>query len=460
MTTPEHPQAVRVPASPGPASPGPAPLGPPCERAAVIDLDALAHNVRRLRALVAPSLLIAVVKADAYGHGAEAVARTALAAGADMLGVAHVREALRLRERGVGGRLLAWLHTASTDFPAALAHDVELGVSGWELEPIAEAAERSGRTARLHLKIDTGLGRNGATARQWPDLVARARALEERGLVRVTGVFTHLAVADEPERPETREQLARFDDAVARARAAGLRPELLHVANSPATLAPLLTRDAGDRDPGGRGAHAAPAGAPGDGARVAPAGAAPGDGVERPYYDAVRVGLALYGLSPFEGTSAADLGLRPVMTLRTVVDAVKEVPAGQGVSYGLAYRTERPTTLALIPLGYADGVPRVGTGGPVRIHPAGAPAGTYPVVGRIAMDQLVVDLGRPGLSDPALGYLHAPAVLFGGGEEPSADEWARAAGTINYEIVTRISARVDRVTVGGPARKDESIDDC
>ncbi|WP_129656398.1 alanine racemase [Rothia halotolerans] len=408
--------------APSPSAPEPPPAPLP-ERAAVIDLDALAHNVRRLRRLVAPARLIAVVKADAYGHGASAVARAALAAGADLLGVAHVREALRLREEGIGGTVLAWLHTSSTDFAAALEHDVELGVSGWELEPIAAAAEGSGRTARVHLKIDTGLGRNGSTAQRWPDLVERARALEERGLVEVVGIFTHLAVADEPERPETREQLERFDDAVARARAAGLRPALLHVANSPATLALLLT----------------------DGA--APQGAAP-------YYDAVRVGLALYGLSPISGVPPEDFGLRPVMTLRTTVDAVKEVPAGQGVSYGLAYRTERPTTLALIPLGYADGVPRVATGGPVRIHPSGAPARTYPVVGRIAMDQLVVDLGEPGLSDPALGYLHAPAVLFGAGEEPSADDWAEAAGTINYEIVTRISPRVERVTAGGAERED------
>jgi alanine racemase len=412
-----EPPSLPVPA--GASAPPPAPLP---ERAAVIDLDALAHNVRRLRRLVAPARLIAVVKADAYGHGAPAVARTALAAGADLLGVAHVREALRLREEGIGGTVLAWLHTSSTDFAAALGHDVELGVSGWELEPIAVAAEGTGRTARVHLKIDTGLGRNGSTAEQWPGLVERARALEERGLVEVVGIFTHLAVADEPERPETREQLERFDDAVARARAAGLRPALLHVANSPAALAPLL--------PGG-----------------APQGPAP-------YYDAVRVGLALYGLSPISGVPPEDFGLRPVMTLRTTVDAVKEVPAGQGVSYGLAYRTERPTTLALIPVGYADGVPRVATGGPVRIHPSGAPARTYPVVGRIAMDQLVVDLGEPGLSDPALGYLHAPAVLFGAGEEPSADAWAEAAGTINYEIVTRISPRVERVTAGGAERED------
>lgn len=382
----------------------------PPERAALIDLGAVEHNVRVLRRRCAPARLIAVVKADAYGHGAVPVARAALRAGADMLGVAHVREALELREAGIDAPVLAWLHTRATDFTAAVARDVELGVSGWDLEAAAEAARQTGSTARVHLKIDTGLGRNGATARDWPGFVARARALEQEGLVQVVGIFSHLAVADEPTRPETREQLARFDAAVAQAREVGLNPRTCHLANTPGALAY------------------------GDGAQH-----------REILRDAVRVGLALYGLSPFPGIPSEELGLRPAMTLQTFVDSVKEVPAGQGVSYGLRYRTETPTTLALIPVGYADGVPRVAEHGPVRIHPAGAPARTFRVVGRVAMDQMVVDLGEPGLSDPALGYLHAPAVLFGTGENPAVEEWAQAAGTINYEIVTRISPRVDRV---------------
>ena len=399
------------PASPlaSPRLPGPPPRA---ERSAVVDLAAIRANVRRIRALAAPARLMAVVKADAYGHGAVPVARAVLEAGADALGVAHVTEALQLRSAGIGAPLLAWLHTVDTDFRAALAHDVELGVSGWELAPVAEAARALGTTARIHLKVDTGLGRNGATAALWPQLVREAARAEAAGLVRVVGVFTHLAVADDPARPETGEQLERFRAAVATARAAGLRPALRHAANSPGLLS------------------AAGLGRP-----------------EDMLLDMVRVGVSIYGLSPFAGRTPAQLGLVPAMTLRSTVAAVKEVPAGQGVSYGLGYVTDRPTTLALVPLGYADGVPRTGTGGPVRI--AGR---TYPEVGRVAMDQIVVDLGEPGLAAPEHGLLGAEAVLFGAGENPSADAWAAAAGTINYEIVTRVSPRVPRRYVDAEAR--------
>lgn len=401
--------APQHPLRPGPSTPS--------ERTALIDLQALAHNVRTLKALAGGAQLIAVVKADAYGHGAVPCAQTAVEHGADMLGVAHVREALELRAAGIQAPVLAWLHTVATDFGAALETEVQLGVSGWELEPVAAAARERGLRAVVHLKADTGLGRNGATAAAWPDLVARAAELEAEGVLEVRGIFTHLAVADEPERPETQQQLEAFQSMVAQAERAGLRPAMVHAANSPATLA---------------------------------SGQAPDpQAVTR---DSVRVGLALYGLSPLAGRSPQELGLRPVMTLQTFVDSVKTVPAGQGVSYGLNYRTTSPTTLALVPMGYADGVPRVATGGPVRIYPSGAPPRTFRVVGRIAMDQMVVDLGEPGLEDPALGYLHAPAVLFGTGENPPVEEWAEAAGTINYEIVTRISGRVDRMALHpGPA---------
>ncbi len=390
---------------PAPAAVFPPPARP--ERSAVVDLAAVRHNVRRIKEVAAPARLMAVVKADAYGHGAVPVAGAALGAGADALGVAHVAEALQLRAAGIGAPVLAWLHTVDTDFGAALAQDVELGVSGWELAPVAEAARALGTTARIHLKIDTGLGRNGATEDLWPQLVRAAAAAEAQGLVRVVGIFTHLAVADEPARPETGRQLARFRAAVDAARAAGLRPRLRHAANSPGLFS-----------------------------------AAQLERPEEMLLDMVRVGVSVYGLSPFAERTPEQLGLVPAMTLRTTVSAVKEVPAGQGVSYGLRYVTDRPTTLALVPLGYADGVPRAGTGGPVRIQ-----GRTYPEVGRVAMDQIVVDLGEPGLSAPEHGLLGAEAVLFGAGDDPSASEWADAAGTINYEIVTRISPRVPRVHV-------------
>ena len=407
---------------------------PPCtpdqeERSALINLDALEHNVRRLKELVGSRVLIAIVKADAYGHGAYPVARSALAAGADMLGVVHVNEALELRSEGIDAPLIAWLHTPSTDFDAALSEGVRLGVSGWDLEAVAAAAARTGERAIVHLKADTGLGRNGATAEDWPALVTRAAQLEAEGLIRVEGIFSHLAVADEPTRAETAEQLEVLDRFVAQAKDAGLNPDLVHLANSPGTLTAAL--DGWDTD-------------------------------ERLLGGGVRTGLALYGLSPLPGVTSEQLGLEPVMTVSSYIAGVKEVPAGQGVSYGLRYHTDKPTTLALVPMGYADGVPRIAENAPVRIYPGaqnaeggaalppeGVEGKTYRVVGRIAMDQMVVDLGEAGLSAPECGYLGAPVVLFGAGENPPVEEWADAAQTINYEIVTRISYRVPRVYLGG-----------
>lgn len=387
------------------------------ERLAVIDLDAVEHNVRRIKTLIGQRALIAVVKADAYGHGALEVARSAVAAGADYLGVVHVKEARALRSDGIAAPIIAWLHTPRTNFAQALEDRLELGVSStWELEAITAAHRASGQKepVKIHLKVDTGLGRNGVTMAELPVLAAAARRLEETGLLEVVGVFSHLAVADEPERTETAEQSSTFDRALDILHSAGLRPALRHLANTPATFS------------------AASVGAE--------------EGLLR---DAVRVGLGLYGLSPLAGITPEELGLRPVMHLQTFINAVKEVPAGQGVSYGLNYVTDKPTTLALVPVGYADGVPRVATGGPVRIYPATGPARTYREVGRIAMDQLVVDLGEPGLANPAAGFLGAPAVLFGSGDNPPVTDWAEAAGTINYEIVTRISPRVTRISVGG-----------
>ena len=382
------------------------------ERSAVIDLDAIRHNVRRLAAAASPAKVMAVVKADAYGHGAVPVARAALQAGASWLGVAHISEALGLRAAGIDAPLLAWLHTTDSNFGAAVAAGVDIGCSGWELERIVAAAREQERPARIHLKVDTGLGRNGATPETWDRLVGEAVEYQDQGLLRVVGIFSHLAVADEPERPETDQQVAAFREALAIAEDAGVDLEVRHLANTPATLSRPDT-----------------------------------------HFDLVRVGLGIYGLSPFEGQTSAELGLRPAMTLRTLVSQCKEVPAGQGVSYGLNYRTREASTLALIPMGYADGVPRVATGGPVRV--AGK---TYPVVGRIAMDQLVIDLG-PEASGSALHG--AEAELFGDGSDggPTADDWARAAGTINYEIVTRISPRVPRrfINENEPAGSDTGL---
>lgn len=371
---------------------------PAAERQALIDLDAVRHNIRYLTGLVSPARVMAVVKADAYGHGALPVARAALESGATWLGVAHISEALALRAEGISAPVMAWLHTVDSRFSDAVAANIDLGISGWELESIVAAARELQVPARVHLKIDTGLGRNGCPPEKWEALVGSALAYQEEGLLRVVGIFSHFSVADEPQRPETDAQLRRFREAVAVAEDAGVDHEVRHIANTPAVLS-------------------------------------------RPdsHFDMVRVGLGIYGLSPFPGQTPAELGLRPAMTLKTTIANCKEVPAGQGVSYGLHYETTEPTTLALVPLGYADGVPRIATGGPVWVDGT-----SYPVVGRIAMDQMVIDLRTTGIAGTDRDLVGREAVLFGGPGLPSVDEWAAACGSINYEIITRISGRVDR----------------
>ena len=370
------------------------------ERRALIDLSAIRNNVRQVADLVAPSKVMAVVKADGYGHGAYRVARAALEAGVRWIGCAHVTEALALREQGIDAPMLAWLHTCDTPFGSAIAADIDLGASSClELGRIAAAARKVETPARVHLKLDTGLGRNGAMLDTLDELLAQAKDYQREGLLRVVGIFSHLAVADEPQRVETDEQLEAFDAAIAKVEAAGFGLEVRHIANTPAILS-------------------------------------------RPdaHHDMVRLGLGLYGLSPFEGDEPSSFGLRPAMTVQARVANIKKVNKDQGVSYGLHYRTTGETYLGLIPLGYADGLPRIATGAPVSIH-----GKTYPVRGRIAMDQCVVDLG-PDI-DPE-EYLGATAVIFGE-NGPSVTEWANAAGTINYEVVTRISPRVPRFYLEG-----------
>lgn len=367
-------------------------------REAVVDLDAVRHNVRAIAAQVAPAAVMAVVKADAYGHGAVPVARAALDAGAAWLGVADLREGLALREAGIDAPVLAWLHDPGARFVPAVEHGIDLGVSSVaQLDTVADAAASVDGIANVHLKLDTGLSRNGIAPDDWPAAVARAAELEAEGRIRVRGLFSHLANTS-PD--EDAAQLAAFLQGVDAARAAGLRPELRHLASTAAAL----------RFPDAR-------------------------------LDLVRIGIGLYGIPPFgDGTTAADLGLRPVMTLRGRVAAVRRVEAGAGVSYNHAWRAERPTTLALVPLGYADGVPRQASGR-AEVLLRGR---RRPVVGRIAMDQFLVDVV---VADVAVGD---EVVLFGdpAAGAPSADDWGDAADTIGYEIVTRVGPRVPRTHRG------------
>jgi alanine racemase len=374
----------------------------PLRARAEIDLAALRANVRTLRALAPGAALMAVVKSDAYGHGAVPCARAAVEAGATWLGTATPEEALELRRKGLDDvRIMCWLWTPGGPWREAIEADLDVAVSGmWALEEAVAAAQEARTPARVQLKADTGLGRNGCQpGEDWEQLVRAALRAEADGLLRITGLWSHFACADEPGHPSIAAQLDRFREMVSYAEQAGVRPEVRHIANSPATLT-----------------------------------------LPEAHFDLVRTGVAVYGISPSpEIGSSAELGLRPVMTLTASLALVKRVPGGHGVSYGHHYITPGETTLGLVPVGYADGVPRHASGaGPVLV------GGKWrTVAGRIAMDQFVVDLGG---DEPETG---SEAVLFGPGNrgEPTAEDWAQAAGTIAYEIVTRIGSRVPRVYV-------------
>lgn len=361
---------------------------------AVIDLDAVSANTRfllsRARARNPAARLLAVVKADGYGHGAVPCARAALRGGAEYLGLATPGEAVALRAAGIDAPLLAWLWPAGEGVGPALAAGVELGVSSIaHLDAVLAAA--NGDRPRIHVKVDTGLGRNGAGPAELPALLDAVAAADRAERVQLVGVMSHLASADVPDDPSVAAQIDVFRTVLAAAQERGLRVGLRHLANTPATLC-----------------HP--------------------DAV----FDMVRCGIGVYGLNPVPPSQP----LRPAMTLRATVVLTKRVPSGQGVSYGLTYRTSRETTLALVPLGYADGIPRVASGvGDVLLG-----GKRRRIAGRVAMDQVVVDCG----DDPVIAG--DEVLVFGPGDqgEPTADEWAAVCGTINYEIVTRIGPRVPR----------------
>ena len=360
-------------------------------REATVDLDAIADNTRHFRRLTGVEV-IAVVKADAYGHGAAAAAVAALSGGATRLGVAEIPEALELRRQGVHAPIMAWLHAPGERFEPAAAQGIEIGLSSFDQLAAAAAAAAVDQPVGVHLKFETGLSRNGIAPSDWGRVLAEAARLERIGRLRIVGLFSHLSNTSAE---DDLAALAAFEEGVAAAASYGIRPEIRHLAATAAAIDRPETR-----------------------------------------LDAVRIGVGLYGLSPFDDRTSSELGLRPAMTLRGAVAAVRRVPAGTGVSYGYDHRTDRDTTLVLVPLGYADGVPRSASG---RL-PVSIGGHRFVNVGRIAMDQFVVDVGDTPVSvgdevvlfgDPTLGM-------------PSATDWADAAGTINYEIVTRIGPRVPR----------------
>ncbi len=369
----------------------------------MVDTGAVAANtamlLRRVRRDRPKAQLMAVVKADGYGHGAIPAARAALAGGASQLGVATPTEALELRAAGVTAPVLAWLWPTGEDVRAAVHAGVQLGVSS--LQHLDAVLAVGADAPAIHLKIDTGLGRNGVGIYDIGTVLDAVAAAHRAGRVRVTGLMSHLACADVPGDASVAEQTAAFRAAVDIAEENGITGAVRHLANTPATLDHPET-----------------------------------------YFDMVRCGIGIYGVNPLEMGGAGD-DLRPAMTLRGTVALTKRVPAGHGVSYGLTYRTRSETTLALIPLGYADGIPRAAS----SVAEVQLRGRRRRIAGRVAMDQFVVDCGD---DEVAAGD---EVLLFGPGDagEPTADEWAAACGTIGYEIVTRIGARVPRRYIGPSA---------
>ncbi|MEY2477794.1 MAG: alanine racemase [Actinomycetota bacterium] len=359
---------------------------------AEVDLDAIRHNAGVLRELTAPAALCAVVKADGYGHGAVPVARAALDGGATWLAVALVEEGVALRAAGIDAPVLLLSEPPVDALGEVVAH--RLVPTLYTAKGVEAAAGAAGATLPVHVKVDTGMHRVGATP---DDAVAVARAVADAPSLELQGFWTHLAVADEPDDPYTTEQLERFEDARRRLAGAGLDPELVHAANSAGAIAHPAAR-----------------------------------------YDLVRCGIALYGEAPSPAVGAA-IGLRPALSLKAGVSFVKPLAAGERVSYGLRWRADRDTVLATVPIGYADGVTRrlSAVGGEVLVG-----GRRCPIAGTVTMDQITVDCGPGATVAPG-----DEVVLIGrqGEEEVTAAEWAARLDTISYEVLCGIGSRVPRV---------------
>ena len=367
----------------------------PARAEIVVDVAAIRRNVRLLKAHSGTALMT-VVKADGYGHGMVEAARAAREGGADWLGVATLEEAVALRAAGDSGRILFWLTVPGEDYATAIAHDLDITVSSTQAldEVVAAGADRP---ARVQIKVDTGLHRNGAVRADWHDLFIAAADHEREDRIRVTGIWSHFASSDEPDDPANAAQEAVFEEALGLAADAGLKPEVRHLANSAAAILRPSAR-----------------------------------------FDLVRVGIASYGLDPAPGHTP-DMGLVPAMTVRATLALVKPVAAGESVSYGHTWTAERDTSVGLVPVGYGEGLPRSGSNrGQVSLDGV-----RRPVRGRICMDQFMIDL------DGAPAAAGDDVTIFGNGHagEPTAQDWAEACGTISYEIVTRMGGRMVRTYV-------------
>ncbi len=358
----------------------------------LIDLSALTSNVSKIKKQCGVDLM-AVVKADAYGHGLVRVASAALKGGASWLGVALLEEAITLRENGIDAPILAWLVSPGSDFESALSKNIDLGVSSIKgLQEVTAAAVKTGKKARIHIEIDTGMTRGGFLD-EWQELLKA-----DFSNLEVVGIFSHFARADEPGQQQNEDQLHKFKHMVSELEKIGINPPIKHLSNSAATL--------NDKDS---------------------------------YFSLVRVGIAMYGLTPditHMGTSK-ELGLRPAGQLRAKLHLVKEVSKGVPVGYGASAHTPSDTKLGVIAMGYADGIPRIAQGAGIFVKSKRAP-----IIGRVSMDQFVVDLGSDSTAKSGDWV-----IVFGDGShgEYTADDWGRASSSINYEIVTRIGPRVPRI---------------
>lgn len=353
-----------------------------------IDLDRIATNINLLKG-AENFPLMAVVKADAYGHGLVEVGLAAEKSGADWLGVALLEEAITLRTHGVRAPILAWLVPPGSDFRKAVSHDIDIAVSS--IKAFTEVATLPGKP-RIHIEVDTGMSRGGFLD-EWKEFLR-----SDFSTVEIVGIFSHFARADEPTEKQNVEQINRFNQMVSDLASVGVIPEIQHLANSAATLK-------------NSAAH----------------------------FDLVRTGIAMYGLSPDVKTlgDSPSLNLMPAMQLRARLHLVKSVPANTPVGYGATAHTSMDTKLGIVAMGYADGIPRIAQGAGVFIDGLRAP-----IIGRVSMDQFVVDLGA-GSTAQSGDWV----IVFGDGSkgEYTADDWGAASMSINYEIVTRIGPRVSRI---------------
>jgi alanine racemase len=360
-----------------------------------VDLVAIAANVALLQERSGVPVM-AVVKADAYGHGLVPVARTAISAGAQWLGVALLEEALALRDAGISAPVLAWLVPPGSDYEDALQNEIDLAVPSIDIyEEILSAGMKTKKRPRIHIEVDTGMTRGGFLD-EWEPFLKRVADTKDN--IEVVGFFSHFARADEPKEQQNSAQVRRFIEMSDDLNRIGIEPEIHHLSNSAATLVDASA-----------------------------------------HFDLVRTGIAMYGLTPDVknlGTSE-QLGLKPAMTLKAKIHLVKDVPANTPVGYGAISNTRDDTKLGVIAMGYADGIPRIAQNAGVFVNGQRAP-----IIGRVSMDQFVVDLGKES-SAKAGDWV----TIFGPGDdgEFTADDWGSASLSINYEIVTRIGARVPRI---------------